>query len=144
MSRVIDWDAISSMPEDEWEEAKRLTDEHTPKSLPPGWTERSPGPQSPMYGLRAYAHRDGRHVLLSVGRHDDGRNWLHVSVTVPKRIPFYAELCDVKDLFIGRDRQAIQVFPPRDRHVNIHERCLHLWSCLDGDGLPDFGRHGSI
>jgi hypothetical protein len=46
-------------------------------------------------------------------------------------------MSEVKELFIGGDRQAIQVMPPRSNHVNIHE-VLHLWHCLDGDGLPDF------
>ena len=33
------------------------------------------------------------------------------------------------------------VFPERKFHVNIHPFCLHLWCCLDGDGLPEFS-HG--
>jgi hypothetical protein len=144
MSRTIDWDAMTSMSDEEHEECFRLTQEHAPKSLPPGWQDCSPDERSPLYGLKNYRHRDGRSVCFSVGRQDDGKHWLHVSLVVPKRLPFYSELCDLKETFIGAERQALQVFPPRSKHVNIHERCLHLWSCLDGDGLPDFGRHGSI
>jgi hypothetical protein len=45
-------------------------------------------------------------------------------------------------MFIGDGRKAIQVFAPVAEHVNIHEFCLHLWHCLDGDPLPDFTRGG--
>lgn len=37
---------------------------------------------------------------------------------------------------------AIQVFPRSSQYVNVHEFCLHLFTCLDGEilgsVLPDF------
>lgn len=52
----------------------------------------------------------------------------------------------MKRLYVGDDLQAVQIFPRRARHVNIHPYCLHLWAALDpdGDGLPDFGSEGTI
>lgn len=72
----------------------------------------------------------------------DGRVWLHVSASRGSRLPSYADLVEVKELFIGRERKAVQVFPSRAEHVNIHPHALHLWHCVDGDVLPDF-THGS-
>jgi hypothetical protein len=56
-------------------------------------------------------------------------------------MPSWEDCRLVKDTFIGRDRRALQILPPASEYVNIHPYCLHLWSCLDGAGLPDF-RHG--
>ena len=139
---------IPSCTEAEWQESKRRTDEWASVALPNGWieiTDRVIRPGDPGEGNRAYVHRDGRRVIGSVGQHD-GRWWLHVSVSREKRIPSYDDLADVKRVFIGDDFQAVQVFPRRERHVNIMPTCLHLWACLDanGDGLPDFGKHGTI
>ena len=71
---------------------------------------------------------------------------LHVSVSRAKYIPSYEDLAGVKGAFVGDDRQALQLFPRRADHVNIHPYCLHLWACLepDGDGLPAFGAEGTI
>lgn len=47
----------------------------------------------------------------------------------------------VKDAFIGPDRYAYSVWVPRDRHVNIHRHCLHLWALMtddEGRVLPEF------
>lgn len=134
--------------EEQWQQNKQNTDEAAKRVRKlvelTAWREDSPGPNSPLYGLRHYRKPDGQSVCLTVGIHDDGKRWPHVSLTHPRRIPLYEELMTVKDVFIGRDLQAIQVHPPRSRHVNIHPHCLHMWACLDGDGLPDFGKAGSI
>ena len=43
-------------------------------------------------------------------------------------------------LFLGEDVKAMQVFPPKDRYVNLNPYVLHLFVCLseEGDGLPEF------
>ena len=133
--------------EEEYQEAREWTERHAPKVLPPHWRRmhRAFPEGHPLNELAAYEHHGGLIVLLSCGRWE-GKMWLHVSVTAPRRVPYYSELCDVKRLFIGRDRQAIQLFPPEAKHINIHSFCLHLWCCLEpqGDGLPDFGKAGAI
>jgi hypothetical protein len=121
--------------------------------LPHGWraTRRGDLQAAGLDGLRTFEHVDGRRVIGTVARHamdgvPEGRLWLHVSVSRRKYIPSYADVADVKRVFVGDQRQAVQVFPRADRHVNLHEFCLHLWACLDpaGDGLPDFGKDGTI
>jgi len=127
--------------EAEWQEAKRRTDEWVQNLPPHSWVEIT----TPINGQRAFGHRDGRFVIVTVGHHD-GQWWLHVSVSRKKYMPSYEDLADAKQTFIGDAHQAIQIFPKRERHINIHEYCLHLWTCLEpnGDGLPDFGRYGTI
>lgn len=134
-----------SCSEAEWQELKAETDRQAARvQLPTGWQEQSVPRSSFFYGGRHYLRADGASVLFTVGRQDDGKRWLHVSIVVPEGLPTYEDLCELKRIFVGQKRQAIQVFPPRSKHVNIHDRCLHLWACLDGDGLPDFGKAGTI
>jgi hypothetical protein len=40
--------------------------------------------------------------------------------------------------------KVVQVFPPVTEHYNLHPNCLHLWSCLEADGLPDFQTMGAV
>ena len=133
-----------TISEAEWQESKRRTDRWV-ESLPlHSWIE-GPRPTGFLEGQRTFEHRDGRFVVISAGQHD-GRWWLHVSVSRAKYIPSYEDLADVKRTFVTEGAQAVQMFPRRERHVNIHPYCLHLWACLepDGDGLPDFGAEGTI
>lgn len=77
-------------------------------------------------------------VISSVCIEDDLKPWLHVSLAHQKRMPNYEEIKMVKEMFIGRDRYAVMVFPPADKFVNIHKTCLHLWHCLEEWPLPEF------
>lgn len=119
-----------------------------PEVLPAGWVE-LPIPLSNGWGTerayhRAYVKYDRLIVLASCARQLDGKAWLHVSVSRRNQeTPSWDAMSEVKDLFIGSDRTALQVMPPRTKHVNIHKACLHLWSCLDGDVTPDFTAGGS-
>lgn len=106
---------------------------------PAGWNVAMRGVDGAAFASKTL----GLMVVVSGDVEEDGRRWLHVSVSRRSRVPGYDDLLLVKRLFIGELRQAIQVFPPRDRHINIHPYCLHLWSCLEGDGLPDFARGGN-
>lgn len=56
-----------------------------------------------------------------------GGGWEHVSVSYPKRIPTWEEMCKVKDIFWHEEECAVQYHPPRSEYVNIHQYCLHLW-----------------
>lgn len=137
---------IPTCSEQEWQAAKARTDQWASAlELPNGWIELPIPAGSILEGQRAYQHIDGRRVIGTVGQ-QSGRWWLHVSVSRAKYIPSYDDLAGVKRAFVGDSVQAVQLFPRRDRHVNIHPFCLHLWACLepDGDGLPDFGSEGTI
>lgn len=77
-------------------------------------------------------------VIESTNREKDGKNWRHLSIAHPRRMPTYDELTYLKRHWAGEDAKAIMVFPAKAEHVNIHPNCLHLFVCLDGDPLPDF------
>lgn len=90
-----------------------------------------------MDGFRYTKVLDTLSVIVTGEVHRE-RRWLHVSLARPSRLPSWADVKEVKAAFIGDDLQAIQVLPKASEYVNRHPYCLHLWHCLDGDGLPDF------
>lgn len=84
-----------------------------------------------------FPHGRPLRVVMSGRTELDGKRWIHVSVSNRGRLPSWEAMKLVHAAFIGEDKRAIQVFAPKSEHVNIAE-VLHLWYCLDGDGLPDF------
>lgn len=84
-------------------------------------------------------------VIISGALEEDNKRWIHVSVSREYGLPNWSDLTLVKNLFIGEDKTAIQVFPSKDKYVNIAD-VLHIWYCYDGiDFIPDFTRGtGSI
>lgn len=82
--------------------------------------------------------KDGLFIIASIQKELDNKQWIHVSFSRQNKLPSYNDLKLVKNVFIGKDKKAIQIFPEDDAHVNLMPNCLHLWHCLDGDPLPDF------
>lgn len=112
---------------------RHWTFDHLPRVLPASYRV----VETAEDGMK-YMRKDHMTVIASGATELDGRKWLHVSCAHPTRLPSWKELMEVKEIFIGRDRAAIQVIPPKAKHINIHPNCLHLWCCLDGEILPDF------
>ena len=79
-------------------------------------------------------------VIVSQGKEQDGKEWRHVSLSRRNKYPPYEEIKRIKNIFIGSDEKAMMIFPKETNHVNIHQYCFHLYSCIDGDSLPDFDR----
>ncbi len=110
------------------------------------WVEEFLGfPSAPFEFIlyqRPYVHYRHAHsdlLVIAGGRVEkDGKRWIHVSMSYPQKLPGWNVYRMVKDRFIGRDKKAIQVLPPDSEYVNLHPNVLHMWHCLDGDGLPDF------
>lgn len=83
----------------------------------------------------------GLRVVVDCETKEDGREWLHVSVSRERWTPSHEDMSVVKRDFIGDRRYAYSVWAPADHHVNIHKHCLHLWSMMDSDDgkvLPEF------
>lgn len=97
----------------------------------PGWTLR-------MRALDGASYAKGGLLVICSGLILEGKRWVHASCSRYDRVPTYEDVKEVKASFIGMDRKAIMVFPEKRFYVNIHPYCLHLFSCLDGDGLPEF------
>ncbi|MDD5328332.1 MAG: hypothetical protein PHY02_11070 [Phycisphaerae bacterium] len=58
-----------------------------------------------------------------------GEGWEHASVSIPqiKRTPTWGEMCMVKDLFWLPEETVVQYHPAKQKYVNMHNYCLHLW-----------------
>ena len=108
-----------------------------PFVLPNGWKKLGSTNLSPV----CFAGPKGLKAMMSVMMEEDGEAWMHVSMSHRDRLPTYEEMKAVKRIFIGSDKDAIQVFPKASNHVNVHPYCLHLWCCLSNPSkLPDFTR----
>jgi hypothetical protein len=109
-----------------------------PRSIPPiipaGWVEiPSFNPVSRTF-IRAMPH-----LAVIIGEERHSRDWwIHLSISHRDRIPIWDEIKEAKELFIGKDRKAIQVLPAEEHYYNQHPYTLHLWSCLGADALPEF------
>ena len=93
------------------------------------------GAQAAEY-MRAWTF-NGLQIIATAAVMDDGREWLHVSVSRKSRLPSYEEMTRIKRDFIGDDKKAISVLPEKKYHVNIHENCLHLFYSAENP-LPEF------
>ncbi len=116
---------------------------YLPVVLPIGWDQI----QSPVPDTVAYMNdQKGLKIILGLEPHDDGCEWLHLSISGKgvisgmDRIPTYSELAEAKEVFLGTHSKAVMVLPPRKEWVNIHPCVLHLFSNVDEDSLPDFTR----
>ena len=107
---------------------------------PKGWKR----VREDSHGAAYRSTRNEGTAICSMDVESDGKRWVHLSLAHPNRLPTYQELCDARDAFLGNEARCIQVFAPKSEHVNIHKYCLHLWHCLDDDGLPDFRRFGAL
>ena len=95
--------------------------------------------KAPFQGQRLFKRFNGLAVIVQEADiYGDGNTWRHVSMSHPNKLPSYKEMCLCKSVFIGDDKKAIQVFPEKSEHVNIHPYCLHLFCNLTGDNIPDF------
>lgn len=111
-----------------------IPSDRLPSRLPQGWRLIDDAPD-----CKSWRGFKGMAVIVSCLIEADGKTWLHASIS-GRKLPTYEDLSMLKRVWIGDDVTAYQVFPPRSQHVNIHENCLHLWCCLDGDVTPDFSR----
>lgn len=57
--------------------------------------------------------------------------WDHVSISRRDRVPDWAEMCQIKELFFEENETAMQLHPPRSEWINNHPTCLHLWRPTD-------------
>ncbi len=101
--------------------------------IPASWEE----VESPIPFTKCFIKFNRLMVLVNEGKFDN-ELWRHVSLSYPNKIPKWKDLREVKDIFIGKDKKAIQVFPKESEYVNIHPYVLHLWANLERDPLPDF------
>jgi len=99
------------------------------EDLPPGWKANV---DIEML-VAAYSNPKRKlRIILSIelkGKSEAA--WIHLSVSHRSSTPSHATMSLCKKLFIGENREAIAIFPPRNRQVNIAGHCLHLWAPMD-------------
>jgi len=106
---------------------------HLPANLPPNWAlERR------SHDGAVYRSRGGLLVILSGAREEDGKRWLHLSVSRRERLPNWEDLKLVKEVFLGAESTALMVFAPKSQWISIHPFVHHLWVAVDGNVTPDF------
>ena len=75
--------------------------------------------------LRIFRRRasDGTLTVMA-GTEPEG---FHLSISHPRRYPSWEEICEARDAFTPADKTFVQLLPPREAWVNVHENCFHLW-----------------
>lgn len=107
------------------------------RTTPPGFLRNNDVEGLIPSGSLAFRSTDGGlTVLVSEEHHSDGFTYLHVSFSRRSRTPSYEDLDRVRKLFIGEDRESVQVFPPKAEYVNFHAFTLHLWHRYEGRIFP--------
>lgn len=56
----------------------------------------------------------------------------HLSISRKDRLPKYEELKAARYQFLPNVPYMVQVFPPAQAFVNVHNFCLHLWEPGEG------------
>lgn len=92
----------------------------------------------------AYQTLNGLFVIQSEAVEADGNVWLHTSFSRKSRMPTYEDMAMVKRIFIGDGQKAVMVFPDKAHHVNIHPFCLHFFTPLYHEPLPEFSLGGTL
>lgn len=111
-------------------------------ALPKAWQQLPLGPHDD--GNSAAFQNEPLRVVISFDEnHAPEGRWRHVSVSCQDRLPTYAELGEVRELFFNPEATVVQIMPPKSQWVNQHQFCLHLWQRLDKPLLPQ-GLHGTV
>jgi len=109
-----------------------------PRVLPYPWHVVATDPD----GGLAY-DSDRLRVLVDAHIEEDGKAWIHLSVSRrDRRLPTWEDLVTIRDVFLGAEQLAVQVLPPRSEHYDagLGVEVLHLWAPLESDPLPNFLR----
>ena len=61
-----------------------------------------------------------------------GGYWRHLSISHPKRYPYWHEILDARYTFFEDNDTVFQILPPKSEYVNLHKWCFHLWSKIRG------------
>lgn len=103
----------------------------SPEQIFKGWKK----DESTIPFANNYSHKSKLYVIASVDDLQDGQGneskWVHLSVSRKDRLPSWDDLKGVKKMFLGDDKEAVQVFPKQKDYVNLHPYCLHLWAPVE-------------
>jgi hypothetical protein len=91
-----------------------------------------PGEHFGAFYLRHPGKGHYRFAVIATDGLQGGEGWEHVSVHVcdvngSERLPGWAEMDHLKDLFWEPSETVVQYHVPKTDHVNVHPFTLHLW-----------------
>lgn len=99
------------------------------KNLPPVWEYRSPHYFREVFpGEAFYLKPKKLLVICSLDTMENGKTYLHISLSFANKIPDWDMVKMVKEKFIGKDKDAFIYFPIESEYINLMPYCLHLWS----------------
>lgn len=89
--------------------------------------------------LGLFERRDGLRAIVTIDLLDAAKSghWLHLSVSRPRRLPTWPDMVSAAHGLGYAERAFVQLVPPRENWINIHEFTLHLLSRLDAPTVPD-------
>jgi len=105
------------------------------EKLEKGRIRSGPMASDKSYGPNGMFHVIGplsRPLFIMASEGDRTTPWEHVSVSLKRHPPTWAEMCWVKSLFWNSDECVMQLHPPIGDYVNNVNTCLHLWRPHDG------------
>ena len=65
-------------------------------------------------------------MALIVSHSEKEGGW-HLSMSHKNKLPTYEEMKDFRYKFLPNGINVCEIFPPREKFVNIHPFCRHLW-----------------
>lgn len=80
------------------------------------------------FGVAFYHKPKKLAVICSLDTMDNGKTYLHISLSHPNKIPDWNTVKMVKELFIGKNKAALIYLPTEEEYVDLMPYCLHLWS----------------
>lgn len=132
-AEVIAKDRLSRMTDDHWRRVRECI-KLAESRLPDHWRVAVRSED----GIHCVSDKFKLKAILSGCIEDDGKLWMHFSLSADRSVPNWEQMVKAKNIFLGEDSLAVQVFPRKVNYVNIHKHVLHLWECLDSDPVPDF------
>jgi len=98
-----------------------------------GWEQISLMPNFPVtQGTTSWVKNSLKVLFSPIESHTEtdlgGGYWKHLSISHPKRYPFWDEILDARYTFFSDEETVIQIMPPKREYVNLHKFCFHLWS----------------
>ena len=87
-----------------------------------------------MTEARGYITDNGLSIICSIDFTDEWGPLKHISISHPKRLPFWHDVVEIKDRLMG-DIDAMMVMPKSEDYVNLHNYCFNIWQCPQDWGI---------
>ncbi|MDS6237441.1 DUF1827 family protein, partial [Clostridioides difficile] len=76
--------------------------------------------------VKIYNMDTGSNVIYSV---ENGKE--HLTISNEKRFPNWNEIKYVRYKLMKPNKTIVQILPPKEEYINLHENCFHLWEIED-------------